>query len=104
MKNILISIVTVFTLIATPSVVSAESAFNLKMKNAGFRWIQNMDNLNGFQNGNGLRLFSTVYVGSKSHEVTVMYNRQNMSGPWDLFQNNDRHLENMALEYRYNFN
>jgi len=104
MKKVLILLTVLFAFTTT---VAVADSFSMKMKDAGFRWTQDMDNLDNFWSGdqdtNGLRLFTTAYVGSKSHEVTMMYNRQQMSGPWDLFEGNDQHLENVAVEYRYNF-
>ena len=107
MKNILVLILAMFAL-TTSSVVISGDAFDIQMKDAGFRWTQDADAMNDFwsgsQNSNSLRLFTNAYIGTaKVHEVGVMYNRFNMSGPWDVFQGTDQHIENVAVEYRYNF-
>jgi hypothetical protein len=107
MKNILVLILAMFAL-TTSSVVISGDAFDIQMKDAGFRWTQDADAMNDFwsgsQNSNSLRLFTNAYIGTaKVHEVGVMYNRFNMSGPWDVFQGTDQHVENVAVEYRYNF-
>jgi hypothetical protein len=107
MKNILVLILAMFALTTSSAVMSGD-AFDIQMKNAGFRWTQDADAMNDFWSGsqdtNSMRLFTTAYIGTaKVHEVTLMYNRGDMSGPWDLFEGNDQHVENMALEYRYNF-
>ena len=107
MKNILVLILAMFAL-TTSSVVISGDAFDIQMKDAGFRWTQDADAMNDFwsgsQNSNSLRLFTNAYIGTaKVHEVGVMYNRFNMSGPWDIFEGTDQHMENVAVEYRYNF-
>ncbi len=107
MKNILVLILAMFALTTSSAVMSGD-AFDIQMKDAGFRWTQDADAMNDFWSGsqdtNSMRLFTTAYIGTaKVHEVTLMYNRGDMSGPWDLFEGNDQHVENMALEYRYNF-
>jgi hypothetical protein len=108
MKNILVLILAMFAFASTEVMAAPPSAFDIQMKDAGFRWTQDADALNDFwsgsQNGNSLRLFTSAYIGTaKVHEMTLMYNRGNMSGPWDIFEGNDQHAENVAVEYRYNF-
>jgi hypothetical protein len=108
MKNILVLILAMFAFTSTAVMAEAPSAFDIQMKDAGFRWTQDADAMNDFwsgsQNSNSLRLFTNAYIGTaKVHEVGVMYNRFNMSGPWDVFQGTDQHIENVAVEYRYNF-
>jgi hypothetical protein len=108
MKNILVLIVAMFAFTSTAVMAEAPSAFDIQMKDAGFRWTQDADAMNDFWSGsqdtNSLRLFTSAYVGTaKVHEMTLMYNRGDMSGPWDIFEGTDQHMENVALEYRYNF-
>jgi hypothetical protein len=107
MKNILVLILAMFALTTSSAVMSGD-AFDIQMKDAGFRWTQDADAMNDFWSGsqdtNSLRLFTTAYIGTaKVHEMTLMYNRGDMSGPWDVFEGNDQHAENVAVEYRYNF-
>jgi hypothetical protein len=108
MKNILVLIVAMFAFTSNAVMAEAPSAFDIQMKDAGFRWTQDADAMNDFWSGsqdtNSLRLFTSAYVGTaKVHEMTLMYNRGDMSGPWDIFEGTDQHMENVALEYRYNF-
>ena len=107
MKNILVLILAMFALTTSSAVMSGD-AFDIQMKNAGFRWTQDADAMNDFWSGsqdtNSLRLFTSAYIGTaKVHEMTLMYNRGDMSGPWDIFEGTDQHMENVAVEYRYNF-
>jgi hypothetical protein len=107
MKNILVLILAMFALTTSSAVMSGD-AFDIQMKDAGFRWTQDADAMNDFWSGsqdtNSLRLFTTAYIGTaKVHEMTLMYNRGDMSGPWDIFEGTDQHMENVAVEYRYNF-
>lgn len=105
MKKILMLFTVLFAFTTTSM---AEDAFSIQMKDAGFRWTQDADGMSNFWSGsqdtNALRLFTNAYIGTgKVHEVGLMYNRFNMSGPWDLFEGTDQHAENVAVEYRYNF-
>lgn len=83
------------------------SGFGIKMKDAGFRWTQDTDNLDNFwgstANQNGLRLFTTAYVGSKSHEIGFMYEQNAIGAAWDVFNSRDSIDEQVMVEYRYNF-
>jgi hypothetical protein len=107
MKKVMVLLVTMFAFLSMSSVASADNAFSLKMKDAGFRWTQDMDDFGNFwdgqQNQNGLRMFGTAFVGSKSHQVRVAYEQDAMSAPWDVFQGRSQLDEQVFIEYQYNF-
>ena len=109
MKKIIILVTSLFMFtLPNPVMAVEDSLFIIKMKNMGFRWTNNIDNLNDFWAGaqrlNSLRLFSTVYIGSESHQVRLMYGQRNISAPWDLiFQSRSAIDEQVMFEYQYNF-
>ena len=108
MKKVLVLLVTMFALMSAPLMAADhDSSFGLKMKSAGLRWNQDMDQFGEFwsgqNNNNYARVFATAYVGSKSHQLTGAYQQNDLSAPWDVFQGTDQHVENVAVEYRYNF-
>lgn len=95
-------------MVSTTSIaMDHDSSFGIKMKNAGFRWNQDMDQIGNFwgggNNNNYLRVFSTAYVGSKSHQVQVAYQQNDLSAPWDVFQGRNSIGDAAFVEYQYNF-
>ena len=107
MKRVLVVLATMFSLMSAPLMAESESSFGIKMKSAGFRWMQNVDQLNDFwgstNNGNYARVFGTAYVGSKSHQLTAGYQQNSLSAPWDIFQGRDNIGDTILIEYQYNF-
>jgi hypothetical protein len=108
MKKFLVVFAVMFAFLSAPVMAEGhDSAFGIKMKNMGFRWTQDTDNMNDFWNSqqdqNGLRLFGTAYVGSKSHQVQIAYEQDSMSAPWDVFQGRSSIDEQVFVEYQYNF-
>jgi hypothetical protein len=90
-------------LLAVPS--QASESFALKMKDAGIRWTHDADNVGNFMSTptNQMRLYTTAYVGSKSHEVRVAWDQTNLSSPWDTFRARDAVGETVFMQYQYNF-
>lgn len=110
MKKFLVVFAVMFAFLSAPAMAEefSDSAFGIKMKNMGFRWTQDTDNMNDFwqsgsANQNGLRLFSTAYVGSKSHQIGLMYEQNGIGAAWDVFQGRDSIDEQVMVEYQYNF-
>jgi hypothetical protein len=108
MKKVLVLIVAMFALLSAPLMAADhDSSFGLKMKSAGFRWNQDMDQFSDFwgseNNNNYARVFGTAYVGSKTHEVTAAYQQNSLSAPWDVFQGRDQIGDALFIEYQYNF-
>jgi len=108
MKKVLVLLVTMFTLMSAPLMAADHtSSFGLKMKDAGIRWMQDMDQIGNFwgseNNANYVRVFGTAYVGSKSHEVRMAYQQNDLSAPWDVFQGRNQVGDTAFVEYVYNF-
>ncbi len=107
MKKVLVLLVTMFLFSAPTMAADHDSAFGLKMKSAGFRWNQDMDQFGEFwsgqNNNNYARVFGTAYVGSKSHQITAALQQNDLSAPWDVFQGRDQIGDALFVEYQYNF-
>jgi hypothetical protein len=106
MKKFILLVTALFIFTATPA-MAEESLFAVKMKNMGMRWTQDTDNLDNFwgstANQNGLRLFTTAYIGSESHQIGFMYEQNNLGAAWDVFNSRDKINEQIMFEYQYNF-
>ena len=108
MKKVLALLVTMFALMSAPLMAADhDSSFGLKMKSAGLRWNQDMDQFGEFwsgqNNNNYARVFATAYVGSKTHQLTGAYQQNDLSAPWDVFQGRDQIGDALFVEYQYNF-
>jgi len=108
MKKLLVLLVTMFAIMSAPLMAADhDSGFALKMKSAGFRWNQDMDQFGEFwsgqNNNNYARVFGTAYVGSKAHQLTAAYQQNDLSAPWDVFQGRDQIGDALFVEYQYNF-
>lgn len=107
MKKFILLVTALFVFTATPAMAEEDTLFMVKMKNMGMRWTQDTDNLGNFwgstANQNGLRLFTTTYVGSESHQIGVMYEQNNIGAAWDIFNSRDQINEQVMVEYQYNF-
>lgn len=89
--------------VVTPS--QASEAFILKMKDAGIRWTHDADNMGNFMSAptNQMRLYTTAYVGSESHELRVAWDQTNLAAPWDTFRSRNSVSETVFMQYQYNF-
>jgi hypothetical protein len=81
--------------------------FALTMENLGLRWTQDADQISDMwtspNSGNAMRLFGTVNVGSRQHQVQVAWDQSGMTGPWDTFRSRDSVGDQVYVEYQYNF-
>ena len=105
LSTVLVSATLIIMMAAHRPAKAEEHEFVFKMKSAGVRWSQGVNNLGTFwgvrDNRNGIRIFGTTYVSSKRHQVKFAYQQKNISAPWDMFTAGAN--TSVILEYQYNF-